>query len=151
TAVPIGSGGATTGTADQLYDWWPGYGLGVLHVANTSAGPVTIAMASRPDPGDGCWLDIGLNQPPVAGFPASGTPVDAGTTSAAYLIAALTAGAGPDGSCATAPPDSTGEQAADVVITPAGDGADAHIVKLVHGVDGLRVASQAGGYLTATV
>ena len=25
TALPVGAGGAVTGTAEQIYDWWPGY------------------------------------------------------------------------------------------------------------------------------
>jgi hypothetical protein len=139
--------GATTGTANQVYQWWPGYGLGVLQVADGSAGPVDIAMASRPDPGYGCWLDIGLDHPSVPAFPDSDTRVDAGTTSAGYLIAALTGG-----DCASAQKDSASEHATYVVITPAGDSADEHIVKLVSAADGtLSIAAQAGGDLTATV
>ncbi len=92
TAVPIGTGGATAGPADQVYDWWPGYGAGRLRVADNSAGPVQIAMASRPDPGYGCWLDTSVTGGPPA-FPATDTPLAAGATSPDYFAAALTAGA----------------------------------------------------------
>ena len=60
TALPVGAGGAVTGTAEQIYDWWPGYAAGRLRVADKSAGPVTVAMASRPDPGYGCWLNTSV-------------------------------------------------------------------------------------------
>ncbi len=30
TALPVGAGGAVTGTAEQIYDWWPGYAAGML-------------------------------------------------------------------------------------------------------------------------
>jgi hypothetical protein len=149
TAVPVGPGGATTGTADQVYDWWPGYGAGRLRVADNSAGPVQIAMASRPDPQYGCWLNTSVTGGPSA-FPAADTPVAAGATSPDYFAAALTAG--PDGSCASAQPGSTGERATYVIITPAGDSADEHIVKLTSAADGvLRIDSQVGGYLNATL
>ena len=35
--IPVGAGGAATGTADQLYQWFPGYGAGRLRVANEPA------------------------------------------------------------------------------------------------------------------
>ena len=67
-----------------------------------------------------------------------------------YFAGALTAG--PDGDCASAQPGSNGERAAYVIITPAGDSADEHIVKLIAGADGtLRIDSQVGGYLTASL
>ena len=71
-AIPIGSQGATAGTADQVYAWFPGYQAGRLRVANDSAGPVDIAMASRQDPGYGCWLDAPVTQPQVPAFPGRG-------------------------------------------------------------------------------
>jgi hypothetical protein len=146
---PVGSAGATTGTADQIYDWWPGYAAGRLRVANNSAGPVSIKMASRPDPGYGCWLNTAVTNPAVPAFP-DGTIVDTGAVSADYFAGALTAGT--DGSCASAQPGSTGERAAYVVITPGGDSADEHVVKLTADATGkLSIAEQVGGDLTATL
>jgi hypothetical protein len=149
--IPFGPGGATAGTADQVYAWFPGYQAGRLQVANNSAGPVDIAMASRPDAGYGCWLDTSVTGPPaVPAFPDADTPLAAGAQSPDYFAAALTAGAA--GDCASAQPGSTGERATYVIITPVGDRADEHIVKLVAGADGaLRIDSQVGGYLTASV
>ena len=156
TEVPVGSGGATAGTADQVYAWFPGYQAGRLRVANNSAGPVDIAMASRQDPGYGCWLDAPVTQPPVPAFPVEDTSLAAGAVSADFFAAALTAG--PTGNCASAQPGSTGERAAYVIITPAGDSADEHVVKLLAGADGtLSIPDQpgqpgqVGGYLTASL
>jgi hypothetical protein len=156
TEVPIGSQGATAGTADQVYAWFPGYQAGRLRVANNSAGPVDIAMASRQDPGYGCWLDAPVTQPPVPAFPVGDTSLAAGAVSADFFAAALTAG--PTGNCASAQPGSTGERAAYVIITPAGDSADEHVVKLLAGADGtLSIPdqpgqpAQVGGYLTASL
>ena len=147
--VPFAPGDATTGTLDQLYNWWPGYGAGRLQVANNSPGTVSIAMASRPDPGYGCWLNTSVTGGPGA-FPVADTPVAAGATSPGFFAGALTAGA--DGSCASAQPGRNGERAAYVIITPAGDSADEHIVKLTASADGtLRIDSQVGGYLTASL
>ena len=147
--VPFVPGGATTGTLDQLYNWWPGYGAGRLQVANNSPGAVSIAMASRPDPGYGCWLNTSVTGGPSA-FPVADTPVAAGATSPDFFAGALTAGA--DGSCASAQPGSPGERAAYVIIAPAGDSADEHIVKLTASADGtLSIDSQVGGYLTASL
>lgn len=146
--VPIGTGGATSVTDNQLENWWPGYGLGVLRVANSTAGPVQVSMAARPDPGFGCWLDASLKQPPVPAFPADPTPVGAGQTSHDYLIAALTAG--PGGDCASA--EGKGEWASYLVLTPVDDPADQHMIKLrVTASRKVEVDSQAGGDLTATV
>ncbi len=70
--------------------------------------------------------------------------------SADDFAGALTAG--PTGDCASAQPDSKGEWATYLIITPSGDPADEHIVKLTAGEDGtLSVTDQAGGYLTAAV
>jgi hypothetical protein len=151
TAAPIGPGGATEATANQMYAWWPGYAAGRLRVADNSAGPVDIAMAARPDVGYGCWLDAAVTGPPaVPAFPVFDTPVAAGAVSPDYFAGALTAGT--DGSCASAQPNSKGERAAYVIITPAGDSADEHIVKLTAVDDGtLHIESQAGGYLTASL
>ena len=147
--VPFAPNDTTSGTLDQLYNWWPGYGAGRLQVADNSAGPVQIAMASRPDPQYGCWLNTSVTGGPSA-FPAADTPVAAGATSPDYFAAALTAG--PDGSCAAAQPGSKGERAAYVIIAPAGDSADEHIVKLTSAADGvLSIDSQVGGYLNATL
>ena len=88
-AIPIGSQGATAGTADQVYAWFPGYRAGLLRVANNSAGAVSIAMASRQDPGYGCWLDAPVTQPPVPAFPVEGTSLAAGAVSADYFAGAL--------------------------------------------------------------
>jgi hypothetical protein len=144
--VPFGVGGATTGTDAQVYAWFPGYGAGTLSVFNASSGPVDIAMASRPDPGFGCWLNTSVAQPRELAFPTSDAPVDARTQSPDYFIGALTAGV--NGDCASA--QGKGERNAYVIITPAGDQADEHIVKLVVGLDGTpRIADQVGGYLTA--
>jgi hypothetical protein len=149
--VPFAPGGATTGTLDQLYAWWPGYAAGRLRVADNSAGPVDIAMASRPDVGFGCWLNAAVTGPPaIPPFPVVDTRVAAGAVTPDYFAAALTAGS--DGSCASAQPGSKGERAAYVIITPAGDSADEHIVKLTIGADGkLGIDSQVGGYLTASL
>ncbi len=111
--------GRRRGTAAQVDDWWPGYGAGRLRVANGSAGPVDIALASRPDPGFGCWLDAAVTNPPVPAFPDADTALAAGATSPGFFAGALTAG--PGGDCASAQPDSKGERAAYVVITPDGD------------------------------
>jgi len=147
---PIGSGGATAGTADQIYDWWPGYAAGRLQVANKSAGPVSIEMAWRQDTGYGCWLNAPVTEGAVPAFPVDGTTVDQGAVSADFFAGALTAGT--TGDCASAQPASTGERAAYVVITPAGDSADEHVVKLVAGADGtLSISDQVGGYLTANL
>jgi hypothetical protein len=150
-AIPIGVGGATTGTADQVDLWYPGYGAGRLQVANGTAGDVSVSMASRPDPSYGCWLNASVTGGPPA-FPADQTPVAAGQTSPQYFAGALTAG--PDGSCASA--QDKGEWSSYVVITPAGDPADEHLVKLrvdpSAGPAGrVRIEDQAGGYLTATL
>ena len=90
--------------------------------------------------------------PPVPAFPADPTPVAAGQSSPEYFIGALTAG--PDGGCGSA--SGTGEWSAYVVITPAGDPADQHEVKLQAdpsaGPAGIvRIADHAGGDLTATL
>ena len=151
TAAPIGPGGATEATTNQVYAWWPGYAAGRLRVADNSAGPVDIAMASRPDVGFGCWLNAAVTGPPaIPAFPVSDTRVAAGAVTPDYFAAALTAGS--DGSCAAAQSGSKGERAAYVIITPAGDSADEHIVKLTAGADGTpRIDSQVGGYLTASL
>jgi hypothetical protein len=147
--VPFAPNDTTTRTLDQLYNWWPGYGAGRLQVANNSPGAVSIAMASRSDPGYGCWLNTSVTGGPGA-FPVADTPVAAGATSPGFFAAALTAGA--DGSCASAQPGSNGERAAYVIIAPAGDSADEHIVKLTASADGkLSIDSQVGGYLTASL
>ena len=118
-----------------------------LRVANNSAGAVSIAMASRQDPGYGCWLDAPVTQPPVPAFPVEGTSLAAGAVSADYFAAALTGG-----DCASAQPGSKGEWAAYVIITPAGDSADEQIVKLTAGADRtLKIDSYVGGYLTASL
>jgi hypothetical protein len=144
--VPFGPGGATTGTADQVYAWFPGYQAGQLQVANNSAVPVNIAMASRPDPGYGCWLNTSVTGGPPA-FPSADTPLAAGATSPDYFAAALTGG-----DCASSLPQTTGEWAAYVIITPAGDSADEQIVKLVAGADRtVKIDSHVGGYLTASL
>jgi hypothetical protein len=152
--VPIGAGGATWGTNAQLEDWFPGYAAGRLRVVNGTAGAVTVAMQSKPDPGRGCWLNASVTGPPaVPAFPsadASYTSVAAGATSQDFFAGALTAGK--TGDCASAQPQSSGERAAYVIIIPAGDPADEHIVKLTAAADGtLRIAGQVGGALTATV
>jgi hypothetical protein len=148
--VPIGTGGATSVTDNQLEQWWPGYGLGVLRVTNGTAGPVSVFMTSRQDPKFGCWLDASLKQPAVPAFPDEPTSVPAGQTSPGYLIAALTAGA--SGDCASGERDTAGEWSSYVVITPEGDPADEHIVKLrVTASRDVTIESQAGGGLTATV
>ena len=90
TPVAFGPGGAATGTAGQLYAWFPGYAAGRLQVADNSAGPVTIAMASRPDPEYGCWLKTSVTQPKAPAFPAADTPLAAGAVSAGYFAGALT-------------------------------------------------------------
>jgi hypothetical protein len=151
TAAPIGPGGTTGATADQMYSWWPGYAAGRLRVADNAAGPVDIAMASRPDVGYGCWLNAAVTGPPaVPAVPVSDTRLAAGAVSPDYFAGALTAG--PDGSCASAQPDSKGERAAYVIITPAGDSADEHIVKLTIDADGTpHIDSQVGGDLTASL
>ena len=147
--VPFAPNDTTTRTLDQLYNWWPGYGAGRLQVANNSPGAVSIAMASRSDPGYGCWLNTSVIGGPSA-FPVADTPVAAGATSPDFFAAALTAG--PDGSCASAQPDSKGERAGYVIIAPAGDSADEHIVKLTADAGGtLHLDSQVGGYLTASL
>ena len=147
TAVPFTADGGTTGTDDQVYAWYPGYGGGRLQVVDRTPVPVTIAMASRPDPNYGCWLNAAVAGGPAA-FPTSDTPLASDATSPAYFAGALTAGLKAE--CAS--DKGAGERNAYVIITPAGDRADEHIVKLVAGADGtLRVGSQVGGYLTATV
>ena len=144
--VPFGPGGATAGTADQAYAWFPGYQAGQLQVADNSAVPVNIAMASRPDPGYGCWLNTSVTGGPPA-FPAVDTPLAAGATSADYFAAALTGG-----DCASSLPQTTGEWAAYVIITPAGDSADEQIVKLAAGADRtVKIDSYVGGDLTASL
>ena len=149
TGVPFAPGGAATGTADQAYAWWPGYGAGRLRVADSSAMAVTVSMAARPDAGYGCWLNTSVDGGPGA-FPVADTTVPAGGVSADYFAGALTYG--PAGDCLSAQPNSKGEHAAYVIITPAGDPADEHVVKLAASADGtLRVTDQAGGYLTAAV
>ena len=149
TALPIGTGGAVTGTADQIDDWWPGYAAGRLRVADNSSKAVTVAMASRPDPGYGCWLNTSVTGG-AAAFPISDTSVAAGGVSADYFAGALTAGT--TGDCASGQPDSKGEHATYVVITPDNDPADEHIVKLAASEDGtLSIAEQTGGYLTAAL
>lgn len=156
TPVPFAPGNATTGTADQAYAWYPGYGAGNLYVLNNTPGTVSVAMASRPDPQYGCWLNTSVAHPPVPAFPVSDTPVPGGGIARGeYFVAALTGASGgnsgeADGPCASA--RGQGERSAYVIITPAGDRADEHIVKLQSSQDGtLSVADQAGGYLTAAL
>ena len=148
--IPVGTGGAASGTADQIYQWFPGYGAGLLEVTNNSASAVTVAMASRPDAGYGCWLNTSVTGGPAA-FPLGNSTVNAGATSPAYFAAALTAG--PAGDCASAQQNSKGEHATYVLITPAGDPADEHIVKLENNYSGgaLSVENQTGGYLNAVL
>ena len=156
TPVAFGPGGATTGTADQVYAWFPGYAAGRLQVADDSAGPVTIAMASRPDPEYGCWLQTAVTQPKAPAFPAADTPLAAGAVSADYLAGALTIpppSDPPPASCMPPTPGTSAEWATYVIIVPAGDRADEHIVKLTASADGrtLSIDSQVGGYLTASL
>lgn len=146
--VPVGTGGATSVTDDQLGQWYPGYGAGRLQVINDSAGTVSVSMASRPDPGYGCWLNASVAQPPVPAFPTEPAEVTAGQSSPAYFIGALTAGV--DGSCASA--EDNGEWASYVVITPKNDPADEHLVKVKVTASGdVEADSQVGGALTATL
>ena len=152
TTIPVGAGGASTGTADQLYQWFPGYGAGRLRVANDTGSAVSVSMAWRPDASYGCWLNTSVTDGAVPEFPANPTSVAAGQASSQYFIGALTAG--PDGGCASA--TGTGQWASYVVITPAGDPADQHEVKLqVNPTAGLAsiaaITDQAGGDLTATL
>lgn len=152
TAIPLGAGGAHTGNADQIYQWFPGYGAGRLRVADDTGSAVAVSMAWRPDAGYGCWLNTSVTDGAVPEFPANPTSVAAGQVSPQYFIGALTAG--PDGGCASA--TGTGQWASYVVITPAGDPADQHEVKLqVNPTAGLAsivgITDQAGGDLTATL
>jgi len=147
-AIPIVTGGAVSATENQLEQWYPEYGLGLLHVVNKIAGAVSVFMASRQDPKYGCWLDASLKQPPIPAFPDAATPIAAGQTSPGYLIAALTGGV--QGDCSSA--EGVGEWSSYVVITPAGDPADEHIVKIqVTASRTVQIKSQAGGGLTAAV
>ena len=148
TALPIGPGKTTRATNEQVEEWFPGYVAGRLQVVNDSAGPVSVSMASRPDPEYGCWLNASVAQPPVPAFPTEPTTVAAGQSSPAYFIGALTAGV--DGSCASA--QGNGEWASYVVITPESDPADEHLVKVRVTASGdVEADSQVGGDLTATV
>ncbi len=147
-AIQVGTGGATSVTDDQLQQWYPGYAAGRLQVVNASAGPVSVSMASRPDPGYGCWLNASVAQPPVPAFPTEASTVAAGQSSPAYFIGALTAGI--DGSCASA--QGKGEWSAYVVITPASDPGDEHLLKVrVTSSGDVEADSQVGGALTATL
>ena len=146
-AIPVREGGATTGTADQIELWYPGYAAGRLRVANDTAGSVSVSLASRPDPGYGCWLNASVKGG-VPAFPVGDTAVAAGDVSPQFFVGALTAGV--NGDCASAA--GQGERSAYVVATPAGDRADTHLIKLrVSQTGAMRVSDQAGGYLNATV
>jgi hypothetical protein len=146
--VPVREGGVATATNDQIDYWYPGYGAGRLTVKNDTAGDVSVAMHSREDPSYGCWLQDSVPDAPA--FPGSDIPVAAGQTSQDYFIGALTAG--PNGDCASAQPQSKGEHAAYITVTPAGDPADEHQVKLsVDQAGTVSIAEQAGGYLTASL
>ena len=142
TAVPIGPGGATAATADQVYAWWPGYGraaAGGRQLGRAGGYRDGLAAGSGVRVLAGC---VGDRPPAVPAFPVDDTPVAAGAVSPDYFAAALTAGS--DGSCASAQPGSKGERAAYVIITPAGDSADEHIVKLTAGADGTLQHRQPG-------
>ena len=161
--IPIGANGETRVSWDQARAWFPGYGAGRLQVANDTAGPVSVSMASSPDSLKGCWLQdsvsagpsVGLAPPlsawpAVPAFPTAATPVPAGQSSAEFFIGALTAGV--DGSCASAQAQKKGERAAYVVIAPAGDPADRRLVKLrVDQFGVVRIDSQVGGDLNAAL
>ena len=147
TTVPFGSG--TTGTTDQVYNWWPGYASGRLLVSNETGRPLLVSMAWRPDPGYGCWLNTSVAHPQVPAFPADPTLVN--DDSPAYFIGALTTG--PGGDCASAQRDSKGEWSAYVIIAPEDDPTDQHLVKLwadpsAGRADILKIAGQVGGDLT---
>jgi hypothetical protein len=147
TPIPIGEGGATTGSADQIYQWYPGYGAGRLRVADDSPVPVSIALASRPDPDYGCWLNASVAGGAPA-FPTQDSLLAAGATSPDMFVGALTAGN--DGNCASA--QDAGQHSAYVVVTPRGDQADEHEIKIqVDSTGTMTIADQAGGYLTATL
>jgi hypothetical protein len=157
--VAFGPGGATTGTADQVYAWFPGYTAGRLQVADNSAVPVTIAMYSAEDSGKGCWANTSVTGGSPA-FPTAPSPLAAGQDSPFYFAGALTAAPASDQPPAPAqcmpptPAGSVGEHAAYLVITPAGDPADEHIVKLTADTSWqtpLSIDSQVGGYLTAAL
>ena len=125
--IPVGTGGAATGTADQIYQWFPGYGAGRLEVTNNSAARCRWRWLRGPDAGYGCWLNTSVTGGPAA-FPLGNSTVNRGRDLAGLLRGALTAG--PAGDCASAQQNSKGEHATYVLITPAGDPADEHIVKL---------------------
>jgi hypothetical protein len=155
--IPIGVGGATTATANQMQLWFPGYGAGRLQVANETPSAMSVSLASRQDPDYGCWLNASVTGGPggpVPAFPTDPTSAAAQIapqqTSPAFFIGALTAGS--DGSCASAQPGSAGEWSAYVVITPVGDPADQRVVKLLVQRPGMvSIPQQVGGDLSVSL
>ena len=72
TTVPFGSG--TTGTTDQVYNWWPGYASGRLLVSNETGRPLLVSMAWRPDSGVRLLAEHVGGPPAGAGVPGRSDP-----------------------------------------------------------------------------
>jgi hypothetical protein len=145
TALDVSAGSTPTITSswEAFRSWYPGIKEGRFQVSNTSGEPITVGLQASPSSGQGCWYAPSWADAPA--FPATGTSLAAGQTSAIFTMGAYTAGA--NGGCAAT--DATGTWLGYLIITPTNHPADARLVGLrLNRNMTVDVNDQAGGAST---